>query len=93
MDGLEAVMIFVYAVVAIFALGTILSGFFQVRTAEAVIVQRMGKFLRVATAGINFKIPWFDQIAARIDLRVQQLSLDVETKTRDNVFVKIPVSV
>ena len=53
----------------------------------------MGKFLRVATAGINFKLPWLDQIAGRIDLRVQQLALDVETKTKDNVFVKIPVSV
>jgi len=36
---------------------------------------------------------WLDQIAGRIDLRVQQLALDVETKTKDNVFVKIPVSV
>src|SRR4051812_27981262 len=53
----------------------------------------MGKFLRVATAGMNLKLPWLDQIAGRIDLRVQQLALDVETKTKDNVFVKIPVSV
>jgi regulator of protease activity HflC (stomatin/prohibitin superfamily) len=82
-----------YGVVAVFAVGTILSGFFQVRTAEAVVIQRMGRFLRVANAGINFKLPWLDQIAGRIDLRVQQLALDVETKTKDNVFVKIPVSV
>jgi regulator of protease activity HflC (stomatin/prohibitin superfamily) len=80
-------------VVALFALGTILSGFFQVMTAEAVVIQRMGKFQRVATAGMNFKLPWLDQIAGRVDLRVQQLALDVETKTKDNVFVKIPVSV
>ena len=90
MDALAFVM---YAIVAFFAIGTILSGFFQVRTAEAVVIQRMGKFLRVANAGINFKLPWLDQIAARLDLRVQQLALDVETKTKDNVFVKIPVSV
>lgn len=57
------------------------------------MVQRMGKFQRVAGAGINFKLPWLDQIAGRLDLRVQQLALDVETKTKDNVFVKIPVSV
>jgi regulator of protease activity HflC (stomatin/prohibitin superfamily) len=85
--------VFLYGVLALFAVGTILSGFFQVRTAEAVVIQRMGKFLRVANAGINFKLPWLDQIASRIDLRVQQLALDVETKTKDNVFVKIPVSV
>jgi regulator of protease activity HflC (stomatin/prohibitin superfamily) len=93
MDGSQVLNILIYGVVGIFVLGTILSGLFQVRTAEAVIVQRLGKFLRVANAGINFKFPWIDQIAARIDLRVQQLSLDVETKTKDNVFVKIPVSV
>ena len=79
--------------VLIFAIGTILSGLFQVHTAEAVVVQRMGKFQRVATAGMNFKLPWLDQIAGRIDLRVQQLALDVETKPKDNVFVKSPVSV
>jgi regulator of protease activity HflC (stomatin/prohibitin superfamily) len=93
MDVSQGFEVFFYAIVAIFAVGTILSGFFQVRTAEAVVIQRMGKFLRVANAGINFKLPWLDQIAGRIDLRVQQLALDVETKTKDNVFVKIPVSV
>jgi regulator of protease activity HflC (stomatin/prohibitin superfamily) len=90
MDALAFVL---YAIIAFFVIGTILSGFFQVRTAEAVVLQRMGKFLRVANAGINFKLPWLDQIAGRLDLRVQQLALDVETKTKDNVFVKIPVSV
>src|SRR5579863_4119066 len=93
MDNNSAVGLVIAAIIAIFALGTILSGFFQVHTAEAAVVQRMGKFQRVAGAGINFKLPWLDQIAGRIDLRVQQLALDVETKTKDNVFVKIPVSV
>jgi regulator of protease activity HflC (stomatin/prohibitin superfamily) len=93
MDVSQGFEVILYGIVAIFAVGTILSGFFQVRTAEAVVIQRMGKFLRVANAGINFKLPWLDQIAGRIDLRVQQLALDVETKTKDNVFVKIPVSV
>lgn len=82
-----------YLAVGLFLLGTLLSGFFQVRTAEAAVIQRMGKFLRVGTPGINFKLPWLDQIAGRMDLRVQQLALDVETKTKDNVFVKMPVSV
>ena len=93
MDATQALELMAGVIVGIFLLGTILSGFFQVRTAEAVVVQRMGKFQRVASAGINFKLPWLDQIAGRIDLRVQQLALDVETKTKDNVFVKIPVSV
>ena len=93
MDASQVFLVIFYAIVGLFVLGTILSGFFQVRTAEAVVIQRIGKFLRVATAGLNFKLPWLDQIAGRIDLRVQQLALDVETKTKDNVFVKIPVSV
>src|ERR1700685_52784 len=90
---MEPFSLAVAELIALFVIGTILKGFFQVRTAEAVVIQRMGKFNRVANAGINFKLPWLDQIAARIDLRVQQLALDVETKTKDNVFVKMPVSV
>ncbi len=93
MDIGQGIAYFAYFVAFIFVVGTILSGFFQVQTAEAVVVQRLGKFQCVANAGINFKLPWLDQIAGRIDLRVQQLALDVETKTKDNVFVKIPVSV
>jgi regulator of protease activity HflC (stomatin/prohibitin superfamily) len=93
MDAAETLLMIFYVVLGLFVLGTILSGFFQVRTAEAAVIQRMGRFLRVANAGMNFKLPWLDQIAGRIDLRVQQLALDVETKTKDNVFVRIPVSV
>ena len=93
MDSSQTVALVFYGIVALVVLGAILSGFFQVETAAAVVVQRMGKFQRVATAGMNFKLPYIDQIAGRIDLRVQQLALDVETKTKDNVFVKIPVSV
>lgn len=93
MDSSQTVALVFYGIIALVVLGAILSGFFQVETAAAVVVQRMGKFQRVATAGMNFKLPYLDQIAGRIDLRVQQLALDVETKTKDNVFVKIPVSV
>jgi regulator of protease activity HflC (stomatin/prohibitin superfamily) len=93
MDSSQTVMLVFYGIIALVVLGAILSGFFQVETAAAVVIQRMGKFQRVATAGMNFKVPYIDQIAGRIDLRVQQLALDVETKTKDNVFVKIPVSV
>src|SRR5579863_8190144 len=93
MDFSQALGVFFYGVLALFAVGTVSSENFHVLTAESVVIKRMGKFLHVASAGINFKLPWLDQIAGRIDLRVQQLALDVETKTKDNVFVKIPVSV
>ena len=58
MEGAQAMSLLIAVIVGIFVLGTILSGFFQVHTAEAVVVQRMGKFERVASAGINFKLPW-----------------------------------
>jgi regulator of protease activity HflC (stomatin/prohibitin superfamily) len=57
------------------------------------IVTRFGRFLRVAEAGLNWKLPWFDAIAGIMSLRVNQITLTMETKTKDNVFVTIPISV
>lgn len=71
----------------------LISGLFTVKQQTAAIVERFGKFKKVATAGLNFKIPFIDRIAGRINLRVQQLDVRVETKTRDNVFVFVVVSV
>lgn len=67
--------------------------FFTVRTSEVAVVQRFGKFLRVAQPGLNVKIPIVDLIAGRVSLRVNQITLTMETKTKDNVFVTIPISV
>jgi regulator of protease activity HflC (stomatin/prohibitin superfamily) len=64
-----------------------------VDTAQSAVIQRFGKFARVANAGLNFKLPWFERVAGRVDLRVQQFKVEVETKTLDNVFVKVMVSV
>ena len=74
-------------------LATILSGLFTVDTAEAAVIQRFGKFVRIAGPGLNFKLPWLERVAGRVNLRVQQFRVEVETKTRDNVFVKVMVSV
>lgn len=74
-------------------LGVLASSVFIVRQQTAVIVERLGKFARVANPGLNFKIPIIERIAKRVELRVRQLDLTVETKTHDNVFVTIPVSV
>ena len=79
--------------VILFGIGTVLSGLFTVATAKAAVVQRFGKFVRVAGPGLNFKLPWLEQVVAKVDLRVQQLDVRMETKTKDNVFVQIPVSV
>ncbi len=71
----------------------LLTGFFVVRQQTAAIVERFGKFSKVSPAGLNFKIPLVDRIAGRLSLRVQQLDVRVETKTKDNVFVFVVVSV
>ncbi|AMV36855.1 SPFH domain-containing protein [Planctomyces sp. SH-PL62] len=67
--------------------------FFTVQQQSAAIVQRFGKFARVGHPGLNFKVPIIETIAGRINLRVQQLDVRVETKTEDNVFVLVVVSV
>jgi regulator of protease activity HflC (stomatin/prohibitin superfamily) len=67
--------------------------FLTVNTAEVAIITRFGKFLRVAEPGLNWKWPLIDSVAGRISLRVNQISLTMETKTKDNVFVTIPISV
>ena len=56
-------------------------------------MQRFGKFHSVRNPGIQIRIPFIDQIAGRVNLRIQQLDVMVETKTKDDVFVKIKVSV
>jgi regulator of protease activity HflC (stomatin/prohibitin superfamily) len=66
---------------------------FTVQQQTAVIVQRFGKFTRIYNAGLNFKVPLIENIAGRVNLRLQQLDVEIETKTKDNVFVKMMVSV
>ena len=74
-------------------LGTLFDGYFIVRTREAAILERLGKFQKVAHAGLHFKMPWVDRVRDKISLQVRQLDVMVETKTKDNVFVQIPVAV
>ena len=71
----------------------VFGSFFTVDTAEVAVLTRFGKFLRVAEPGLNWKVPFIDRVAGRMSLRVNQIKLIMETKTRDNVFVTIPISV
>ncbi len=78
---------------ALFLLSGVLGSFFTVDTAQAAIIARFGKFLRVANPGLNWKWPYIDSIAGRVSLRVIQIAFTIETKTKDNVFVTVPISV
>jgi len=78
---------------AVLLLMLLFNGLFTVKQTTAAIVQRLGKFKDVAESGLHFKIPVVDQIAGRISLKIQQLDVPVETKTMDDVFVGLKVSV
>ena len=82
-----------FGVLAVFLLSIVLGSFFTVTTAQVAVITRFGKFLRIADPGLNWKWPFIDAVASRVSLRVNQITLTMETKTKDNVFVTIPISV
>ncbi|WP_295231922.1 SPFH domain-containing protein [uncultured Chryseobacterium sp.] len=84
-----------YLLVPVFFFGLIIffASFFVVKQETAAIVERFGKFRAVRHSGLHLKIPIIDQIAKRLNLRIQQLDVIIDTKTLDNVFIKMKVSV
>tara|TARA_B100001027_G_C16237315_1_gene317625 strand:+ start:282 stop:1211 length:930 start_codon:yes stop_codon:yes gene_type:complete len=74
-------------------IGLLFLTFFIVKQQSAAIVERFGKFVAVRQSGLQIKIPIIDIVAGRLSLRIQQLDVVVETKTKDDVFVKLKVSV
>lgn len=99
MPGVSSLIILAAVIVAVALLAGLLLGgirtsiLFTVHTQEMVIVERFGKFQRVAGPGLNFKVPFIDTTTKPISLRIQQLEVNIESKTRDNVFVTVPVAV
>ncbi len=83
----------IFAILAFFVLSMFFGCFFTVNTAQVAVITRFGKFLSVADPGLNWKWPFIDAVAGRVSLRVNQITLTMETKTKDNVFVTIPISV
>jgi regulator of protease activity HflC (stomatin/prohibitin superfamily) len=86
-------LLFFTAIIVLLALSIVLGSFFTVETAQVAIVQRLGKFARVAGPGLNWKTPYLETVVRRLSMKVQQFDVQVETKTQDNVFVQIPVSI
>jgi regulator of protease activity HflC (stomatin/prohibitin superfamily) len=89
----ETFFLLIVGIVAFFVLSIFLGSFFTVQTAQVAIVQRLGKFARVAGPGLNWKTPFLETVVQRMSMKVQQFEVQVETKTQDNVFVQIPVSI
>ena len=71
----------------------VFAAFFVVKQQTAAVIERFGKFQRIRHSGLQLKIPLIDRIAGRLSLKIQQLDVIVETKTLDDVFVRLKVSV
>lgn len=79
--------------IVFFGIIILFSAFFVVKQQTAVIVERFGKFQSIRQSGLHLKIPLVDKIAGRLSLKIQQLDVIIETKTLDDVFVRLKVSV
>jgi regulator of protease activity HflC (stomatin/prohibitin superfamily) len=80
-------------IIGVFVLLFVFGLFFIVKQKTAVVIERLGKFNRIASSGFNLKIPIIDKKAGTVNLRVMELPVEVETKTKDDVFVRMVVSV
>jgi regulator of protease activity HflC (stomatin/prohibitin superfamily) len=69
------------------------AAFFIVKQQTAAIIERFGRFQSIRQSGLQLKIPLIDRIAGRLSLKIQQLDVIVETKTLDDVFVRLKISV
>ena len=84
---------FFFIPIIFFGLIILISSFFIVKQQTAVIIERFGKFHSIRHSGLHMKIPLVDRIAGRLSLKIQQLDVIIETKTLDDVFVRLKVSV
>jgi regulator of protease activity HflC (stomatin/prohibitin superfamily) len=83
----------IFFILLFIGLVLLFSSFFTVKQQTAVVIERFGKFTSIRNSGLQLKIPVIDRIAGRVNLRIQQLDVLIETKTKDNVFIKMKVSV
>ena len=92
MEPLSSFLVVILFILGLFVLVTVLKTLYTVRTATAAVVERFGKFNRIERPGLHTLLPFAERVYI-VDLQVKQAQFQVETKTRDNVFVQIPVSV
>ncbi|WP_314677105.1 SPFH domain-containing protein [uncultured Streptococcus sp.] len=87
------VVVFFLLIPLLIILGILISMLYVVRQQSVAIVERFGRYQKIATSGIHMRLPFgIDKIAARIQLRLLQSEIVVETKTKDNVFVMMNVA-
>jgi regulator of protease activity HflC (stomatin/prohibitin superfamily) len=86
-------MTYFLPVILFLGLIILISSVFIVKQQTAAVIERFGRFTSVRNSGIQLKLPLVDKIAGRINLKIQQLDVIVETKTKDDVFVRLKISV
>ena len=86
-------MLPIYVPILFISLMILALSFFIVKQQTAVIIERFGQYHSIRNSGLQFKIPLVDRKAGKVSLKIQQLDVIVETKTLDDVFVKLKVSV
>ena len=86
-------MISIFPIIIGLLLLGLFTAFFTVKQQTAAIIERFGRFSAIRQSGLRFKIPFIDRIAGKLSLKIQQLDVIIETKTLDDVFVKLKVSV
>ena len=91
---MEALVSFIIVIAVILGgVGSLMFAGIVVTSQQTIkIIERLGKFQRIANPGLSFRIPVLDRVVATMDLRVQSLDANLETKTKDNVFVHSLVS-
>jgi regulator of protease activity HflC (stomatin/prohibitin superfamily) len=80
-------------IIGVFVLVLIIKAVLMVKEQTAYVIERFGKFIKISHSGLSFIVPFIDRKAAVVNLRVQQLDVSIETKTLDDVFVNLQVSV
>ena len=84
---------FIFIPIVFFSLIVLISAFFIVKQQTAAVIERFGRYQSIRHSGLQIKIPLVDRIAGKLSLKIQQLDVIIETKTLDDVFVKLKVSV
>ena len=86
-------MLSIVPIIIALVLFLIFTSVYTVKQQTAAVLERFGRFNTISQSGLRFKIPLIDKVAGRLSLKIQQLDVIIETKTLDDVFVKLKVSV
>lgn len=87
------IIITILIVLFIACLTIMAMSFFTVQHQTAAVIERFGGFHKIVSSGLHMKVPFVDRVAGRLSLRVRQLDVPVQTKSEDNVFLTVVVSV